>query len=167
MVDICIHNQPSKHSAIEDQKVVAVLMCVWCTKHGWLWIGVMQAWFMCCIKNETTMLVCGTFTYEFQSRCLTRFHGPWVLYLKRFIMKARYRLSIMIENNIIRVSRKRLKLSWEEWWLFAFTEVKRIFRVILLRGREVCNLCENRLGWCERRYMHQLLERVLVGKRLP
>jgi hypothetical protein len=76
MVNICIHNEPSKHFAIEDEKVVVALMHAQCTKHGWLWIGMMQAWFMWCIKNETAMLVCGTFTYEFQSRCLTRFPSP-------------------------------------------------------------------------------------------
>jgi hypothetical protein len=166
MVDICIHNQPFKHFAKEDQKVVAALKRAWCTKYGSFWIGMMQAWFVWCIKNETAMLVCGTYTYEFQSQCPTSFHGPWVLYLKRFIMKSRYRLSIMIESDIVRASGKRLKLDRERWWSFAFTEVKRIFWVILLRGREVYNLYENRLGWCEQRYMHHLLERVLLGKML-
>jgi hypothetical protein len=133
MVDICIHNQPSKHSAKEDRKVVAALTCAWCTKHGSLWIRMMQAWFVWCIKDENVMLVCGTFFHEFQSRCFTRFHGPWVLYLKRFIMKGQYWLSIMIESNIIRASGKRLKFGRDGWWSFAFTYVKRIFRVNLLR----------------------------------
>jgi hypothetical protein len=146
--------------------VVAALMCARCTKHGWLWIGMMQAWFVRCIRNENTMLVCGTFTYECQSRCLKGFHGPQVLYLKRFIMKPLYRISIMIKTNIIRASRKRLELGREGWWSFTFTEVKRIFWVILTRGREVYILNENRLEWCEQRYMHHLLERVLLGKRL-
>jgi hypothetical protein len=73
IVNICIHNQPSKHFAKEDQKVVVALMCGQCTKHGLLRRGIMRAWFIRYIKDEAPMLVIGILSYEFQSQYLTKF----------------------------------------------------------------------------------------------
>jgi hypothetical protein len=59
MVNICMYNHPSKLFTGEDHKEVVVLMLAQCTKHGCLCRGMMQAWFMWCIKNDTTMLING------------------------------------------------------------------------------------------------------------
>ena len=166
MVNICIYNHPSKHQAKEDHKVVVVLVHAPCTKHGWLWRSMVQAWFLKYIKSEATMLVNGILSSGLQSRRLIDFHGPWILQLKRFIMEAQCLFSIKVESNIVWASGNRLKLGREWWWSLAFTKVKRVFQVILLRSRKFYNLSENGLKRCERRYMHHLLEWVLLGKRL-
>jgi len=47
-----------------------------------------------------------------------------------------------------------------------FTVVKAIFRVIFFESSRCCNFQENWLGRYERRYMHHLLERVLLKEML-
>jgi hypothetical protein len=62
-------------------------------------------------KNEAPMLIYRILFFGFQSRRLTKFHDPWVLHLKRFIMRDYGWISIMVENNILQASGKRLKLD--------------------------------------------------------
>ena len=55
------------------------------------------------------MLICGILFFRLQSSCLTKFHGPLIFHLKRFIVKDRCWFSIVVVNNIFWASRKRLK----------------------------------------------------------
>jgi hypothetical protein len=57
------------------------------------------------------MLIYGILSFGLQSWRLTKFHGLWILHLKRFNMRYHGWISIVVENNILRASGKRLKLN--------------------------------------------------------
>jgi hypothetical protein len=57
------------------------------------------------------MLIHGILSFGLQSRRLTKFHGPWIFHLKRFIVNDYSWISITVENNVLQASGKRLKLD--------------------------------------------------------
>ena len=157
-INKCIYNHHPEDFARKDLEVIAFLMCAWGTKHAWLYSSIEWAWFLWYFETEVPMLMCGIILFGLQSRHLI-LHGLLVLHLKRCILeRSSLRTTYSrpeeggpnsIEDNDDRSSSQK---------------VKGIFQVALFR--RFCNFQENRLGWYERRCMHHLLERVLLGKQL-
>ena len=81
-----INNQLSKSFARKGLRVVVALVRARGRKHAWLWRGIECAWFLWYYKNEDPVLIYGILSFGLQSRCLTKFHGPLILHLKRVIM---------------------------------------------------------------------------------
>lgn len=110
MINIRIHNHPSKHIRNEDRKVVMVPAQESCTNHTGLWRFLMWAWILGSFERETFILICGMFSLVLQSRCLNLVHGLKVLLPKRCIMQDPGCFLTTVENNILRARGQGLGL---------------------------------------------------------